>query len=89
MSGFTDFLYSRPSFLEGLARAIDLGNTLNTYNVSSTDKQADQLAFSSDYLSIGEDWKASVEEIQSEYQELEKSLLAEARHILVEDARVK
>jgi hypothetical protein len=32
----TDFLYARPSFLEGLARVADFGNVLQTYNTSST-----------------------------------------------------
>ena len=37
----TDFLFARPSFLEGTARILDFGNVLNTYNCSPTPELAD------------------------------------------------
>ncbi|KRT65043.1 MAG: hypothetical protein XU11_C0038G0032, partial [Candidatus Dadabacteria bacterium CSP1-2] len=31
MNSYSDFLFARPSFMEGLSRALDVGNTLNHY----------------------------------------------------------
>lgn len=55
MNGSTDFLYARPSFLEGWARAIDLGGTLNQYNDSPTSEQADWIALAADWEAVGND----------------------------------
>jgi hypothetical protein len=52
---FTDFLYARPSFLEGLARVIDFGNILQEYNTSSTPEVADERAIRADWNAIGDD----------------------------------
>jgi len=30
----SDYLYARPSFMEGLARMVDIGSSLNAYNYS-------------------------------------------------------
>lgn len=53
--GDTTFLFSNPSFLEGLSRAIDLGATLDEYNSSLTPDQADLIAIRNDWEAIGED----------------------------------
>ena len=52
----TLFLGARPSFVEGVSRILDLGNTLNEYNQSVTPAQADYLALRSDWRMIGMDW---------------------------------
>jgi hypothetical protein len=52
MSEYSDLLYARPSFLEGMARAFDLGATLQDYNQSSTPEQADALALHSDWAAV-------------------------------------
>ena len=52
---YTTFLYAEPSFVEGVARALDLGNTLNTYNAAPSGEQADMLAMEADWLAIRED----------------------------------
>ena len=44
MSHNTDFLYARPSAVEGVARLLDFGNCLNEYNRSATTEQADARA---------------------------------------------
>lgn len=49
------FLFARPSFLEGLARIFDFGNTLTEYNRSRTPQEADARALASDWLMVGED----------------------------------
>ncbi len=54
-SKFTGFLYARPSFLEGLARIIDFGNTLQEYNISSTSELADERVIRADWSAVGDD----------------------------------
>ena len=49
------FLFSNPSLLSGMARVLDLGGTLNEYNVSATAEQADRLAIKSDWAIVGAD----------------------------------
>lgn len=54
----SDFLYARPSFLEGVARIIDLGNTLGEYNTSET---PDEIAISRDWTIVGNDLRTALE----------------------------
>ncbi len=49
------FLFSNPSFLSGMSCVLDLGGTLNEYNVSATNEQADSLAIRSDWAVVGAD----------------------------------
>ena len=59
MSQYTSFLFARPSFTEGLARVLDVGGTLNVYNVSPTPDSADYRAIKADWLATGSDiWDA-------------------------------
>jgi hypothetical protein len=51
----TDFLFARPSILEGIGRNIDLFGILNTYNFSRTGAEADKKAFFSDWQAIYND----------------------------------
>lgn len=55
MSKYSTFLFANPSFAEGMARVLDMGGTLNVYNASSTERQADYLALLADWLAVGED----------------------------------
>lgn len=48
-------LFSRPSFLEGMARTLDIGSNLNSYNTSRTEKDADAKAICSDWCMVGQD----------------------------------
>lgn len=54
----TDYLFARPSFLRGMARAIDLGGLLNrgAYNVSPTAADADAKALLSDWQTVARDF---------------------------------
>jgi len=61
MNGITDFLYARPSFLEGLARGLDFGGTLQQYNSSESQEEADNLALAMDLEAIGEDMRAALQ----------------------------
>lgn len=60
MGGLFGFLYARPSFIEGVARVIDLGDTLTEYNNSITPEQADWLALRSDWTVVGEDLRRAM-----------------------------
>ncbi len=67
----SDFLFARPSFVEGMARMWDFTNGLSTYNYSANPREADALAIRSDWESVGDSlWWAmgryEAEEAQSE-----------------------
>lgn len=53
----TDFLYARPSVLEGIGRNIDLFGVLNTYNVSDDGHNADTKARYNDIQTLMQDYK--------------------------------
>jgi hypothetical protein len=55
MGDYTDILFARPSFLEGIARVLDIGGTLQEYNRSLTSEQADAVALGADVAAIGQD----------------------------------
>lgn len=47
-------LFARPSFIEGSARVLDVGATLNEYNKNETSEEADREAILSDWLAVGD-----------------------------------
>jgi hypothetical protein len=55
MEDYADFLFAMPSFSGGLARVLDIGSTLNIYNVSASPQEADQKALSCDWKAVGTD----------------------------------
>ncbi len=64
-------LYATPSFLEGVARAIDIGDTLTDYNGSEDGAQADARALRSDWKAVGDDMRrASAQYRQEKSQQL-------------------
>lgn len=71
----THFLCARPSFLEGIARIMDFGNTLNAYNTSPTGQEADNTAIWMDWTMIGQDFRNTVTKFEIE----ETDTLAQAR----------
>jgi|AKZA01.1.fsa_nt_gi hypothetical protein len=62
----TDFLYAVPSFKSGVARILDFGGTLNVYNSSETEEDADYKAMYSDWYMVGKD----LSEAMSEYDRI-------------------
>lgn len=62
MDNYSTILFARPSFVEGMARIMDIGNTLNEYNVSLAPEQADRLALRADWCAIGADFHAAIEQ---------------------------
>jgi hypothetical protein len=55
MGEYSSFLFARPSFLEGMSRLLDVGNTLDEYNRSPTPEQADATALACDWRRVGLD----------------------------------
>lgn len=56
----TDFLFSRPSFLEGIARLMDFGGTLTVFNTSTTPEHADARAAYEDWRAVGDDLRQAL-----------------------------
>lgn len=63
-------LFAEPSFFEGMSRVLDLGATLQDYNISETEQEADIKALKNDWSAVGEDLKFSIKNYE---QRLAKS----------------
>jgi len=57
----SDLLYAMPSTLSGLARTLDIGGTFDSYNVSGTETEADRLALTGDWQTVGKALAEAVE----------------------------
>lgn len=57
---YTTFLFANPSLLEGAARVLDLGGTLEEYNVSADGEEADRRAFLMDQRAVGSDLRKAM-----------------------------
>jgi hypothetical protein len=66
MSRPDDYLFARPSFKEGVARILDLGNTLNVYNNSKSGEEADRKALESDWGTVGNDIRTAISKFEKE-----------------------
>ncbi|MCK5416665.1 hypothetical protein KAI92_04525 [Candidatus Parcubacteria bacterium] len=55
MSDNSTFLFARPSFIEGVSRVMDLGGTMQVYNNSKTENEADFKALKKDWEIVGKD----------------------------------
>lgn len=51
-------LFAEPSFVEGAARVLDIGGTLQKYN---TEHHPDIAALKNDWRAVGDDLKSSIE----------------------------
>lgn len=58
---YTTGLYARPSFWEGLARIFDFGGSLNTYNTSRSNEEADVTALRGDWEEVGADMRRAID----------------------------
>jgi len=72
MSQLSTFLFASPSFLEGIARILDVGGTLQEYNRSPSGDEADCKAIAADWLAIGEDLQASIQKETNGVEKLKK-----------------
>ena len=64
--GQSDFLYAKPSFIDGWARLFDFGGNLNIYNESLTKEMADSIAIWMDWYITGTDIEDAVEQYRKE-----------------------
>ena len=63
----TGFLCATPSFVEGLGRILDLGNTFNTCMIPSTPEtefEEDERALQSDWQAVGLDINNAINQYQ-------------------------
>lgn len=56
----TDFLFARPTLLEGAARIFDFAGTMTQYNVSPSGEIADLIALWMDWAVIGNDLRGAM-----------------------------
>jgi hypothetical protein len=83
MNSLTGFLFAEPSLVEGIARIIDMGGTLQEYNSSLSPGQADALALASDWCVVGADLKQAMATYESEYSKMSQELIEEAQKALI------
>ena len=69
MKRYSYRLGARPSFLEGIARLMDFGNTLDDYKSYSSGAEADRAAIARDWAMIGLDFRNVVAEFEAEEAE--------------------
>jgi len=69
MAPRSDFLYASPSLLEGVARILDFGNTLNEYNSSQSEEEADEIALRMDWTMVGADLRNAMGIVKSQMGE--------------------
>jgi hypothetical protein len=62
----TSSLYAVPSFLEGAARVLDLGGTMEKYNGSSAPESADARALAADWAAVGLDLRNAMMVVNDE-----------------------
>ncbi|MBI3922628.1 MAG: hypothetical protein HY318_14490 [Armatimonadetes bacterium] len=83
MGTYSDMLFARPSFIEGVARLMDLGCTLQDYNRSLTPEEADFLALRSDWCAVGNELRLAMQQAEDELdQPFAESIVEEARALL-------
>jgi len=66
MGRYSTFLFAEPSATEGVARLLDFGNALSTYNLSTTPKQADERALRADAAAVNEAFRENAERVTNE-----------------------
>ena len=90
MRELSSFLFARPSFLEGVARVLDLGGTLQEYNSSITPQQADALALNADWRAVNEEFARAMFQVSSESRiSLTSDLLMQAQSALDSSSRLE
>lgn len=63
----SDFLFSRPSIISGIASTIDLfGVSSGVYNSSQSSGDADRRAFQADTKALANDWNAVCATIEND-----------------------
>lgn len=66
----TDFLFAKPSFIGGMASAIDLGGILvSEYNRSNTPREADYRALLADWKTVGKDISSVLDQFNTAHEQ--------------------
>lgn len=61
-----NYLFAEPSIIGGLSGVIDIGATLQQYNYSGSNNEADTKAILNDWLTVGDDIRSSIEKYDKE-----------------------
>jgi hypothetical protein len=69
MSDYSTILFASPSFIEGVSRVLDMGNTLSEYNSSQSGEAADAYAIFADWRAVGDDLRQAMKQWKSENRE--------------------
>jgi len=62
----SDFLFSAPSALSGVARFLDFAGAFDAYNISETVEEADAKAIYADWVAVGNDLRSSMSQLEAE-----------------------
>ena len=65
-------LFAEPSFVEGMARVLDIGGTLQEYNTSPTEREADIESLRNDWRAVGADLRGAFKNYEQEVQKSPK-----------------
>ena len=57
---YTDYLFARPSFLEGVGRLFDVAGALNEYNIVPPREVANARALLADWMAVAADFRSAV-----------------------------
>lgn len=60
---YSRFLFTRPSVIEGMARLLDFGNTLDSYQFFQTAEEADAQALYADWCAVGHDMQKAIDRL--------------------------
>ncbi|MCB9810879.1 MAG: hypothetical protein H6779_00745 [Candidatus Nomurabacteria bacterium] len=61
-------LFAEPSLIEGMGSVVDIGATMQRYNESMSEREADIIALKNDWMAVGEDLSKSIKS----YEQKEK-----------------
>ena len=59
-------LFANPSFIGGIAKAVDIGAVFDQYNTNATPKAADFFAMLSDWYAVGDDISLAISLYESD-----------------------
>ncbi len=65
----SNYLFARPSFLEGFSRTLDVAGNFDSYNESSTSEEADVRAAVNDWRMVGQDLSSAMKIYGEELKE--------------------
>jgi hypothetical protein len=74
----SDYLYTTPSFLAGVARLVDLFGELDDFNYAPSSAIADGIAARVDWQAVGGDLRSAMSRYRQEHEEARQLPLFEA-----------